>query len=93
VVSDVPWTDATGLFEVRGEEIVDDGLVFGRRLRRDDRAARIVGGPRLGGRSVLGKQKRKQQQPDGGGHPLFAHFPRRPGIYNPLFSKTNKSIR
>jgi len=88
VVSDVPWTDATGLFEVRGEEIVDDGLVFGRRLRRNDRAVRVVGGPRLRGRSMLGKQKRKQKQPDGGRHPPFTHFPRRPGIYNsrpPLF--------
>jgi len=81
-VPDVPRTDATGLFEVRRKEIVDDGLVFDRRLRHGSRAVRFVGGPRRRGRSVLGKQKRKQQQPDGGRHPFFAHFSRRPGLYN-----------
>lgn len=82
MVSDVPRTDATGLFEVRGEEIVDYGLVFSRRQRRGGKTVRVVGGPRRRGRSVLGEQKRKQQQPDGGRHPFFAHFLRRQGIYH-----------
>jgi len=87
-MSNVPRTNATRLFEVRGEEIVDDGLVFGRRLRHGCRAIRVVGGPRRRGRSVLCKQKRKHRQPDGDRHPFFAHFSRRPGLYNrrpPLF--------
>jgi len=86
----VPRTDATGLFEVRGEEIVDDGFVFSRRQRRGSRTVGVVGGPRRRGRSVLGEQKRKQQRPDGGRHPFFAHFPRQQGINHfrvTLFSK------
>lgn len=71
MVPDVPGTDATRLFEVRGEEIVDNGLVFGQ-------GGRVVGGPRRRSRAVVGEQKRQQQQPDGGGgrRPLFAHFHR-----------------
>lgn len=77
-MSDVPGTDAARLFEIRREEIVDDGLVFGRQQWRGGRASRIVYGPRRCGPAVSGEQKREQQQPDrrGGGRPFFAHFHR-----------------
>jgi len=70
---DVPGADAAWLFEVRGEEIVDNRLVFGGQQRRGGRAGRVVGGPRRCGRSVLGEQKREQQQPDGDDRPDFEH--------------------
>lgn len=85
MVPDVPGTDATRLLEVRGEEVVDDGLVFGGRRRRGRGGGggcggRVVGGPRQRrGGPVSAAQKRQQQQPDGDGRgrrPLFTHFRR-----------------
>lgn len=54
MVSDVPRTNAARLFEVRGEEIVDDGLVLiGRGQRRGGgQRGRVVGIPRRRGRAV-----------------------------------------
>lgn len=78
MVSDVPRTNAAWLFEVRGEEIVDDGLVLigsGQR-RGGGQRGRVVGGPRRSSRAVSDEQKCQQPQP-GGGRPPFAHFHRR----------------
>lgn len=76
VVPDVPRTNATRLFEIRGEEIIHDGgFVFDGRQRRDDRSSGVVRGPRRRGRSVLYEQNRKQPEPDCGG-PFFTHFRR-----------------
>lgn len=78
MMSNVPRTNAAWLFEVRGEEIVDDGLVLigsGQR-RGGGQRGRVIGGPRRRGWAVSGEQKSQQPEPDGG-RPPFAHFHRR----------------
>lgn len=76
MVPNVPGTDAARLFEIRGEKVVDNGLVFSGR-KRHAAGRRVIGGPRRCDRAVLAEQKHHHHQPDDRGRTLFAHFYRR----------------